>query len=190
MDQIMTFGIVRSVSAVLGVVLLSGCTPPPPLAEPVSLPPGVFGTYQDNDVGALNQSSVVFAMPARSRNNPIEAARAVIAVEYLADELRVSPRWIGMSGTSKLGMVQARADTRHVLGISPGASSRSVIDAMLRLTVALSVGDQTAAMQTLGAPVFTLPPSQTLRILSDLPYIQSVNQVTLQAANEAVAFER
>jgi hypothetical protein len=122
--------------------------------------------------------------------NPIDAARAVIAVEFLADELRVNPRWIGMSGTSRFGMLQARTDTRRVLGIAPDAPSPLVVDALLRLTVALRAGDQSASMQALGAPVFTLPPSQTLRILSNLPYIQSANQVTLQAANEAVAFGR
>jgi hypothetical protein len=186
----MTVRSTRSLATVLGAALLSACAAPPPLAEPASLPPGVFGIYQDNDVGALNQSSAAFAMPARTRNNPIEAARAVVAVEYLADELRVNPRWIGMSGTSKLGMVQARTDTRRVLGIAPNAPSPLVVDALLRLTMALRAGDQKASTQSLSAPVFTLPPSQTLRILSNLPYIQSANQVTLQAANEAVSFER
>jgi hypothetical protein len=186
----MTVRSTRSLATVLSAALLSACAALPPSAEPASLPPGVFGMYQDNDIGALNESSAAFATPARTHDNPIEAARAVVAIEYLADELRVSPRWIGMSGTSKLGMVQARTDTRRVLGIAPDAPSPLVVDALLRLTVALQSGDQAASMQALGAPVFTLPPSQTLRILSDLPYIRSANQVTLQAANEAVVFER
>jgi hypothetical protein len=186
----MTVRSTRLLAVMFGAAQIFGCAAPPPSAEPASLPPGVFGMYEDNDVGALNQSSAAFALPARTRNNPIDAARAVVAVEYLADELRVNPRWIGMSGTSKLGMVQARTDTRRVLGIAPDAPSPLVVDALLRLTVALRAGDQSASMQALGASVFTLPPSQTLRILSNLPYIQSANQVTLQAANEAVAFER
>jgi hypothetical protein len=180
----MTVRRTRSIPAVLGAALLSACAAVSPPAEPAALPPGVFGIYQDNDVGALNQSSAAFAVPRRTRDNPIDAARAVIAVEYMADELRVNPRWIGMSGTSKLGMVQARTDTRRVLGIAPDAPPQLVVDALLRLTVALRTDDQAAAMQALGSPVFTLPPSQTMKILSNLPYIRSANQATLQAANE------
>ncbi len=176
--------ITRSITALFGMALLSACVAAVPSVEPPSLPPGVFGVYEDNDIGALNQSSWAFALPRRTRDDPIDAARAVIAVEFLADELRSNPRWTGMSGTSKLGMVQARADIRHVLGIAPDAPAQRVVDALLRFTVALSAGDRAAAMQALGAPVFTLPPSETLEILSNLPYVQSANQATLQAANE------
>src|SRR5271154_4511155 len=102
----------RTLASVLGAALLSGCTALPPPAEPASLPPGVFGVYEDNDVGALNQSSWAFAVPQRTRDNPIDAARAVIAVEFLADELPANPRWIGMSGATKLQMDQAQKDTR------------------------------------------------------------------------------
>jgi hypothetical protein len=153
---------------------------------PAVLPPGVFGVYEDNDVGALNQSSWAFASPQRTLDDPIDAARAVIAIEYLADELPSNPRWVGMDVTSALGMVQARKDTRRVLGIVPDASPRFVVNALLRLTVALSAGDQAEALQILGSPVFTLPASQTLHILSNLPYIQSANIATLQADNEVL----
>ena len=140
----MTVRHTRSIASVLGAILLSACTQTSPLAEPPSLPPGVFGVYQDNDVGALNQSSAALAVPRRTRDNPVDAARAVIAVEDLADELRVNPRWIGMSGTSKLGMVQARTDTRKVPGIAPDASPQLVVDALPRFPVALRGGDQAA----------------------------------------------
>jgi len=150
------------------------------------LPPGLFGVYEDNDVGALNQSSWAFAAPGRTLNNPIDAARAVIAVEFLADELHGNPRWIGMSAASKQGMVQARADTRRALCIAPDAPPRLVVDALPRLTVAPRSSDHAAATQAPGAPVFTLPPFQTMQILSNLPYIRSANQATSQAANEGM----
>jgi hypothetical protein len=183
-DRILTALCTRSIAAVLCAALSSCAAVSPSVVSP-SLPPDVFGVYEDNDVGALNQSSAAFAVPSRTRDNPIDAARAVIAVEYLADELRANPRWIGMSGTSRFGMLQARTDTRRVLGIVPDAPPQLVINALLRFTVALSAGDQAAAMRILGAPVFTLPPSQTARILSNLPYIQSANLATLRASNEA-----
>lgn len=181
-DKIMMVRRTRSIATVLCAALLSACATVPPTAEQASLPPGVFGVYQDNDVGALNQSSWAFASPQRTRNDPIDASRAVIAVEYLADELPTNPRWFGMSAVSKVEMAQARADTRRVLGIAPGASSRRVVDALLWLNLALRQGDQATALKILAAPEFTLPPAQTLRILYNLPYIQSANLATIQAA--------
>jgi hypothetical protein len=80
----------------LSTLLLWACAPVAPSVAPASLPPGVFGVYEDNDVGALNQSSWAFAAPRRTQDDPIDAVRAVIAVEYLADELRSNPRWIGL----------------------------------------------------------------------------------------------
>jgi hypothetical protein len=150
------------------------------------LPPSVFGTYEDNAFGALNLASWAFADPARTRDNPIEGARAVIAVEYLADELNRNPRWIELSLPAKQGMVRARADLRRVLGTRPDAPPQLVIDALLRFNATLGAGDQAAAQRTLDPAVFTLPPSGTLRILSNLPYVSSANQATLEAANEAV----
>jgi hypothetical protein len=174
---------IRSLTSMLSMVLLFACAPVPPSVMPPSLPPGVFGVYEDNDVGALNQSSWAFAAPQRTNDNPIDAARAVIAVEYLADELPSNPRWVGLDVTSTLGMVQARKDTRRVLGIVQDAPPRFVVDALLRLTASLSASDQAEAIRIFGSTVFTLPPSQTLHILSNLPYIQSANIATLQAAN-------
>lgn len=43
-------------------------TPVPPIAE---IPTGFYGTYQDNAVGAINQSSWALASPGRTANNPV-----------------------------------------------------------------------------------------------------------------------
>jgi hypothetical protein len=182
-DKIMSLIGTRSITSALSTVLLFACAPVPPSFAPPSLPAGVFGVYEDNDVGALNQSSWAFAAPWRTHNDPIDAARAVIAVEYLADELPSNPRWVGLDVTSTLGMVQARKDTRRVLGIAQDVPPRIVVDALLRLTASLSASDQAEAIRVLSSPMFTLQPSQTLQILANLPYIRSANIATLQAAN-------
>jgi hypothetical protein len=175
--------VIRTCSiAALLCATLSACAAIPPSAEPASLPPGVFGVYEDNDVGALNQSSWAFAAPQRTQGNPIEAARGVIAVEYLADELPANPRWIGISRATTAPMGQAREDIRRVLGIVPDAPPQLVVDALLRMTWALRAGDRSAVVQSLSSPVFTLPPSGTLTTLSNLPYIQSANLATVTAA--------
>ena len=44
--------------------------------------------------------------------------------------------------------------------------------------------DAPTAMQVLRTPIFTLPPEQTLQVLSNMPYIQSANIATLDAANQ------
>ncbi len=178
---------VHSIISMLGMVLLCDCTPVSPSIAPAVLPPDVFGIYLDNDIGALNQSSWAFAAPGRTHDDPIDAARAVIAVEYLADELHNNPRWVAMDVMSALGMVQARKDMRRVLGIVPDASPRVVVGTLLRFTAALSSDDHAEAIRILDSPIFTLPPTQTLHILSNLPYIRSANVATVQAANAAVS---
>lgn len=166
---------------------LEACAGLPVANHPPELPAGVFGIYEDNDIGALNQSAWAFAEPGRIRNDPIDAARAVIAVEYLADELRSNPRWAGLSET---GMVQARAATRQVLGIAPDAPPKLVVKALLRLIAALRSDDPAAATKALGSTVFTLPSSETLQILSRMPFIPATNIATLQASNGALVMDR
>lgn len=185
-DKIMALIGARLIMSMFTMVALCACAQVSPSVAPAVLPPDAFGVYEDNDIGALNQSSWAFAAPMRTHDNPIDAARAVIAVEYLADELHNNPRWVGMDVTSALGMVQARKDTRRVLGIVENAPPRFVVDTLLRLTAALNAGDQAEAIRILGSPVFTLPPTVTLHVLSNLPYIRSANIATLQAANTAL----
>jgi hypothetical protein len=169
--------------AVLVSLTLAGCaaiTPPPDTAQ---LPPGAFGLF-DNDVAAANQASWALASPARTRNDPVDAARACAAVDYLAGELSSNPRWVTLSPLTKQEMLQARVDVRQVLGVVPNAPSQFVVNALLQFTAAWQAGNQSAALQALSAPVFTLPPQQTLAILSNLPLIRSANVASIDAANQ------
>jgi hypothetical protein len=185
-DAIVTFANGHSL-AILLCAALTACAGLPTTGHPPELPAGVFGVYEDNDIGALNHSAWAFADPSRTRNDPVDAARAVVAVEYLADELRSNPRWQGLSGT---GMLRARGETRRVLGIAPDAPPRPVVQALLRLIAALRSDDTAAATQALSSPVFTLPSSETLQILSQMPYIPATNIATLQASNGALVMDR
>jgi hypothetical protein len=169
---------------------LPACATLVPARETPNLPPGVFGVYEDNDTGAPNQASWAFANQRRTSNDPVSAARAVIAVEYLAGELYSNPRWVEMSASTKMEMVRAQSDTRRVLGIVPDSSPQLVVDAFLRFTAAARAVNQAAVASSLNAPVFTLQPSQTLQILSHLPYIELANVAALQASNEAFSNRR
>lgn len=167
--------------------LVTACATVTASLQTPDLPPGVFGVYEDNDLGALNQSTWAFAESRRTHDDPIDAAKAVIAVEYLAYQLRTNPRWIGLSATSKLGMVQARADIRQVLGIRPDAPPRLVVDTFLRVVAALRDGDQATITQAFNASIFTLPAAQAQQVLTNLPYIQSASGAASQASSEALA---
>jgi hypothetical protein len=106
----------------------------------------------------------------------------VVAVEYLAGELRSSPRWSFMATTPRTQMLQARLDLRQVLGIQPNAPPQLVVNALLAMTAALMAGNEPAALQALSIPIFTLPPPETLARLANLPYVRSANLATMQAA--------
>jgi hypothetical protein len=173
-------------SSRLGVMLsclaMVACAVQPP-PDTASVPPGTFG-FLDNDVPAVNRAAWAFAVPARIKDDPATAARAAAAVDYLAGELSSNPRWLMVSPLTKQKMLQARVDVRRVLGIRPDAPSQLVVNALLAFAGFWSVGNQPAAMQVLASPVFTLPPQHTLQILSNMPYIQSANIATMDAARQ------
>jgi hypothetical protein len=153
---------------------------------PAQLPPGVYGTYEDNDVGAINQSAWAFASPGRTLNDPVDAIKAVIAVEYLADELNDNPRWIVISPLTRERMREARADLRQELGIAPEAPPQLVVDALLDTAWNLQAGHPDKADRSLQAPVFASP-KRTLQVLAALPYIPSANLATSEAASQALS---
>jgi hypothetical protein len=174
-------------NAIGGVVLtlvLGGCATLPATRDTPYLPPGVFGVYQDNDTGAINTAAWDFASAANTRGNPAEAARAIIALEYLPGELVENPRWVGMDSLVKRRLDIARSDVRAVLGIRPDAPPQLVVNAMLALFVDLQVGNQPGVAQVLASGLFILPPAQTLQVLSNLPYVQTANLATTRVANQ------
>jgi hypothetical protein len=91
---------------------------------------------------------------------------------------------VTLSPLTKMKMLEARSDVRRVLGIKPDAPSQFVTNGLLQFAWLLQYGDAPAAMKVLGTPIFTLPPEQTLQVLSNMPYIQSANIATLDAANQ------
>jgi hypothetical protein len=166
---------------VLAALCLGGCSTLPATGRTPFLPPGVYGVYEDNDTGAINQSAWAFASAANTRGNPIEAARAVIALEYLPGELKENPRWVGMDAAVTFRMGQARDELRQILGIRRDAPPQFVVNALLAFNAHLGTGNRVAALQVLESPVFTLPPERTLQLLSNLPYVQTANLATSRA---------
>ena len=110
--------IIRIVAALACLAIAACVVQPPP--DTAALPFAAFGTL-DNDVAAANQAAWAFAAPARTANNPVDAARAAAGIDYLAGELSSNPRWVMVSPLTKQEMLQARVDVRQVLGIAPDA---------------------------------------------------------------------
>jgi len=177
-EHIVTRTCIQSALLYLSVV---ACTTAPE-QRAAQLPAGLYGVYEDNDIGAINLSSWAFGAARRTADDPLDAVKAVIAVEYLADEINISPRWIMMSQFAKQEMIQARVDVRRVLGIAPDAPSQSVVDALLRVALSLEAANHDEALRALENPLFSLPPTQTLQILTNMPFIRSANIATMDAA--------
>ncbi len=175
----------RALATLIMTFMLAGCTTPPSPANTVSLPPGVYGTYLDNDVGAIDFSSWAFASPANIRGNPIDTARAVIGLEYLSVELVNNPRWVGVDSLVKNRVRLARDAVRRIVGIRPDVPPQFAINAMLAVSDALQTGRQEAVLQALASPVFTGSPAETLQTLNDLPYVQQANLATVRVAEQA-----
>jgi hypothetical protein len=106
----------------------------------------------------------------------------VAAIDYLAGELSSNPRWIMVSPLTRQEMLRARADVRQVLGIAPDAPSQFVVETLLQFAWLWQSGNWPVAMQVLASQVFTLPPQQTLLVLNNLPYVQSANIASADAA--------
>jgi hypothetical protein len=175
----------KTIGCAVLAAALAGCATLPATPQTPYLPPSVFGVYEDNDTGAINLAAWAFASPANTRGNPVEAARAIVALEYLPGELSENPRWVGMDSLVKRRLAIARNEVRQVLGIRPDAPPQFVVNAMLALMTDLQTGNQPSVMQVLQSGVFTLPPEQTMQILSNLPYVQEANLATSRVSDQS-----
>ncbi len=157
---------------------------PATVPDSAQLAPGALGSNGDPDVTALNLAQNAFADPGRTYGRPTDAARAAAAMEYVAGEFYVSPRWQDISASTKEQLLQGREEVRQALGVVPGTSSQLLVNRLVAAADALAAGDQAAALQLLGPPAFSTPGEQTLARLSNLPYMQMANVSTMRAANE------
>lgn len=165
------------------VAACGAVTPPPDTAQ---LPPGAFG-QPNTDVAAANLAAWAFASPDRTRNDPVSAARACAALDYMAGQYSSSPQYITKSPITKDELRQARVALRKVLGIEPSTPSQIVVTALLQFAAAWQARDRVAALRALEAPGFLLPQQQTLQILTNLPFIPTANVASLHLENQILS---
>jgi len=175
----------RRAAWVAACLSLAACGLQGPPIDTARAPDGAFGSNGDNDIAAINLSSWAFSAAGNLRNRPVEAARAVAAVDYLAGQLSSSPRWDALSPIVQGEMLQARQQVRGAVGITPDAPSQRVVTSLVLYANALAAnGDPALAAQYLAGPAFTLGPQGTAARLQDLPFLRETNIAT-QRANAA-----
>ena len=164
-------------------LVIVACGYQTPLPDTAQAPDGAFGSNGDEDVAAINLASWAFSSSINTRNHPIEAARSVAAVDYLAGELSSSPRWIGLSPIVQMEMLQAREEVRAAIGVLPSTRSQVVVNGLSRYAASLAEdGNRVQALQYLANPAFTLGPKLTEARLENLPFMSTTNVATLRAA--------
>jgi hypothetical protein len=165
--------------AALGLLLLAAACTPVPVPDTATVPPLAFGTNEDPDLAAVNLSSWALALPSRTHNDPVDAARAIAGVDYMAGQLYSDPLYAGVSPLTKQQMLDARVEVRRAIGVGPGASSQLVVNGLLAFANDTNAGDPAAAQAALSAPVFTLGPRATYDRLVALPFLREANIATM-----------
>ena len=162
--------------SLLVCVVAAGCASRPRVSVvPPHLPDHVFASLKDNDAGALSQAQWAFSDPDHTKDNPAAAAKAVVAIEYLADDLRADPKWVYMPPSTRERMLRARSDLRALLGIRRDASPQAVVNALLAAADALQAGQQDAALSALSGTPFMRPSPETLGVLRRMPPVPSAS---------------
>lgn len=168
--------------------LVSACANLPiKVPDTAQLQPGELGVGINQDTSAVYLAQWAFADPGRTRDRPVDAARAAASMDYIAGVLYTSPHWSNIPVLTKEQLLQGRQEVRQALGVAPGATSQAVVDRLAAAADALQRQDQPRALQLLGPPVFTPPPEEVLARLSRLPYLQMANVSTMHAAQELYA---
>ncbi|MBX9702451.1 MAG: hypothetical protein K2X74_23640 [Acetobacteraceae bacterium] len=116
---------------------------------------------------------------------PAGAALAAAQLEFLAAELRTSPRYAPAVDPGVVNQLDlARAEMRQFLGIAPEVPPQRVITALRSTAEALRAGNRDLAVRLLSAPEFTAGPLVTLARLEAMPRLPRTAAAANLVANE------
>ena len=113
---------------------------------PVFVQPGAAPMTVDEH--ALYDAGIVLGNNGPRPVNPQQAAHAIASVEYLAGALNSAPYWIGVDALAAATMVQARQETRAVIGARPDADGQSMVNALVAASAAKTPDQMIAALNT------------------------------------------
>jgi hypothetical protein len=174
----------RRRSLLAAPLAFAACGPLPPRQDQLTLPdsaePQGLG---DPTRGAIIAASYAFNVPASVAGNSAAGATALAQLEYLAVEIAVGSRWIGMDPLVAPLLAEGRAEARGAFGISAAVPPQQAVDALYAAAAALRGGDSGAAataLAPLGGPGGT---DALLARLAAMPYLPRAAFATAAAQN-------
>ncbi len=158
-----------TISTMLAATLLAGCTGMASLqTDTAIMPENQYGGPAMNQNDAIAVASWALKDPATTRGNPELAARAIAAEDWLAGQTQLTPDFGDYAPVNEVFWGELRRQVRASVGIAPGASSQTVVNALIATADALKAGAPNPAAN-LQPPTFTLGPDGTLKALTNLP---------------------
>jgi hypothetical protein len=173
---------VRRRAALLLLPALAACGTAPLRQDPVQLPETARDTgITDPTRSAILSASFVFGQPSSIAGDAAAGAEALARLEFLAVELDVGPRWIGMDPLVSLALAQGRAEARAAFGLDPTAAPQRAMDALYGAAAALRAGDRPRAVQTLAPLTGADRAEAALTQMASFPYLPRAAQALAQA---------
>ena len=167
----------RVALALMALLMAAGCE-----TDPVGRHLWGFG---DPVRGAALYAPRNLGDTSRWAGQPAGAAQAAAQLEFLAAELRTSPRYAPAVDPGVVQQLElARAEMRQFLGIAPNAPPQTVITALRNAAEALRGGNRDLAVRILDAPAFTAGPLVTLARLEGMPRLPRTAAAANLVANE------
>lgn len=173
---------VRRRAAFLLLLALAACGTAPLRQDPVQLPETARDTgITDPARSAILSASFVFGQPSSIAGDAAAGAEALARLEFLAVELDVGPRWIGMDAIVPPLLAQGRAEARAAFGLDPGAPPQRAMDALYGTAAALRDGDRPRAIQALAPLTGPDRAEDALAKMAAFPYLPRAAQALAQA---------
>jgi hypothetical protein len=168
--------------ALPALATLAACGAGPPRQDWVQLPDSARDDgVTDPTRSAILSASYVFAQPASIAGDAAAGAEALARLEYLAVELDVGPRWIGMSGIVPPLLANGRAEARSTFGISPTVPPQQAMNALYGTAEALRAGDRARATTLIAGLTGPERAEAALTRLANFPYMPRAAQALSQA---------
>ena len=140
----------RAFLFVLPALALAACGNGPPRQDAVTLPETARGDgVTDPARSAILSASFVFAQPDSIAGDAAAGAEALARLEFLAVELDVGPRWVGLDPLVPLALAQGRTEARAAFAFDPAAPPQRAMDALFGAAAALRAGNRDGAIAAL-----------------------------------------
>jgi hypothetical protein len=159
------------------LLLLAGCS-----ADPTT---GYLIGIGDPVRGAALAAPSRLGDTSRLAGNPVEAARAVILLEFIDLSFRTDPRYMHEVAPVNMSTIRrGRTELRAAVGIAPDAPPEPLMAQLREFGNSFEAGNLVRAEVALSGPMFPLGPQETMRRLRTLPRLPAVSAAAGAANNQ------